>query len=54
MAQVARHLVTGSTARVQSQVLEGWRFSSLLRIETAPGVHSASYKMSAGGKYGRA
>ena len=49
----ARRLVTGSTARVRSRVSEGWRFSSLLHVKTAPGVHSASYKMSAGGKYGR-
>ena len=47
MAQAARRLVTGSTARVRSRVSEGWRFSSL-HIQTAPGVHSAYYKMSAG------
>ena len=49
MAQAARRLVTGSTVRVRSRVSEGWRFSSVLRIQTAPGVHSASYKLSAGG-----
>ena len=48
MAQAARRLATGSTARVRSRVSEGWRYSSLLRMQTAPGVHSASYKMSAG------
>ena len=36
VAQAARRLVTGSTARVRSRVSEGWRFSSLLRIQTAP------------------
>ena len=33
-----------------AQVLEGWRFSSVLRVQTDPGVHSASYKMSTGVK----
>ena len=47
-------LATGSTARIRSRVLEGWRFFSLLRIQTAPGVHSAYYNMSTGGKGGRA
>ena len=28
----------------------GGDFSSLLRVQTGPGVHSASYKMSTGGK----
>ena len=46
MAQAARRLATGSTARVRSQVSEEWRFSSLLRIQTAPEVLSAYYKMS--------
>ena len=36
----------------------GWDFSSLLRVQTGPGVHSASYKMSTvgfpGDKDGRA
>ena len=54
VAQATRRLVTGSTSRVRSRVSEGWRFSSILRIQTAPGVHSAYYKMSAGGKGGRA
>ena len=54
MAQATRRLVTSSTTRVRSRVSEGWRFSSLLRIQTAPGVQSAYYKMSAGGKGGRA
>ena len=40
VAQTARRLATSSTARVRSQVSERWRFSSLLRIQTAPGVHS--------------
>ena len=46
MVEAARCLAKGSTARVS----EGWRFSSLLRIQTAPGVHSAYYKMSTGVK----
>ena len=45
VAQAARRLATGPTARVS----EGW-LSSLLRIQTAPGVHSAYYKMSTGVK----
>ena len=45
MAQAARCLAKGSMARVS----ERWRFPSLLRIQTAPGVHSAYYKMSTGG-----
>ena len=49
-AQAARCLVTGSTAWVRSRVSEGWRFSSLLHVQTAPGVHSAYYKMNTGGK----
>ena len=28
--------------------VEGWRFSSLLCVQTGPGVHSASYTMSTG------
>ena len=47
--QAARRLATGSTAWVRSRVLEGWRFSSF-HIQTAPGVHSAYYKMSTGVK----
>ena len=50
VAQAARRLATGSTARVS----ERWRFSSRLRIRTAPGVHSAYYKISTVGKGGRA
>ena len=37
-------LATGSTVRIRSCVLEGWRFSSLLRIQTAPGIRSAYYE----------
>ena len=48
VAQAVRRLAMGWTARVQPQVPEGWRFSSLLRVQTGPGVHSASYKMSTG------
>ena len=48
VAQVARCLVTGWTARVQSRVFERWRFSLLLHVQTGPGVHSASYEMSTG------
>ena len=44
VAQAARRLARGSTARVRSRVLEGWRFPSLIPIQTAPGVHSAYYK----------
>ena len=54
VAQAAMRLATGSMARVRSQVSEGWRFSSVLRIQTAPGVHSAYYKMSTAGEGGRA
>ena len=46
VAQVARHLATGWTARVRSRVSEGGNFSSFIRVQTGPGVHSASYKMS--------
>ena len=48
VAQAARCLATGSTARVRSQEWEGWKFPSLLRMQTAPGIHSAYYKMSTG------
>ena len=44
--QVARRLATGWTARVRSREADGCDFSSLLRVQTGPGVHSASYKMS--------
>ena len=44
VAQAARHLATGCTARFRSPVSEEWRFSSLLRVQTGPGVHSAFYK----------
>ena len=54
MAQAARRLVMGTAARVRSRVSEGWRFFTLLRTHTAPGVHSAYYKMSTGDKGGRA
>ena len=58
VAQAARRLATGWTARVRSQVSKGWRFSSLPRAQTGPGVHSASYKRVRGpfpgGKGGRA
>ena len=50
MVQAARRSATGSAARVRSRVSEEWRFSSLLRIQTAPVVHSAYYKMSTGVK----
>ena len=50
VAQVARRLAMGSTARVRSRVSEGWRFSSFLHVQTAPGAHSAYYKMSTGVK----
>ena len=50
VAQAARRLATGSTAWVLSRVSEGWRFSSLLRIQTDPGVHSAYYEMNTGVK----
>ena len=50
VAQAARRFATGSITRVRSRVSEGWRFSSLLRIQTAPGVQSAYYKMSTGVK----
>ena len=50
MAQEARRLATGSMAQVRSRVTEGWRFPSLLRVQTAPGVHSAYYKMNTGGQ----
>ena len=53
-AQATRRLVTDTTSRVRSRVSEDWRFSSLLHIQTAPGVHSAYYKMSTVGKGGRA
>ena len=45
VAQAARCLATSSTHRVS----EGWKFSSLLRVQIAPGIHSAYYKMSTGG-----
>ena len=48
VVQAARRLATGWTARVRARVSEWWRFSSLLRVQTCPGVHSASYKMSTG------
>ena len=54
VAQAARRSVTGSTVRVRSCVSERWRFSSLFRIQTAPRVHSAYYKMSTGSKGSRA
>ena len=44
VAQAARRLATGWKVRVS----EGWRFFSLLRVQTGPGVHSAFYKMSTG------
>ena len=53
VAQAAMCLATGSTARVRFRLSEGWRFSSVL-TQTAPGVHSAYYKMSTAGKGGRA
>ena len=46
VAQAARRLATAPSARVS----EGWIFSSLLRIQTAPEVQSAYYKMSTGVK----
>ena len=46
VAQAARRLATGPTARVS----EGVEISSLLRIQTAPGVHSAYSNMSTGVK----
>ena len=50
-AQASRRLFTGWTARIRSRV-------SFLCVQTSPGVHSASYKMSTGGfsrgKSGRA
>ena len=49
VAQAARRLATCSTTWVRSRVSEAWRFSLLLRIQTAPGVHSAYYKMNIGG-----
>ena len=42
VAQAAKCLATGWTARVSKE----WRFFSLLRAQTGPGVHSVSYKMS--------
>ena len=59
VAQGARRLTTGWTARVRSRVSEGWRFFfSLLRVQTGHEVYSASYKMSTGafprGKGGQA
>ena len=54
VAHVAWRLAIGLTAWVQSWVSEGWRFSSLLPVQTAPGVHSVYYKMSLGDKGGRA
>ena len=40
----ASRLATGWTARVRSRVSEGWRFTSVLNTQTAPGVHSATIK----------
>ena len=54
VAQAAMCMATGSTARVRFQVSEGWRFSLVLNTQTAPGVHSAYYKMSTASKGGRA
>ena len=48
VAQAARRLAAGWTARVRSRVSEGGDFSSHLRVQTGPGVHSTSYKMSTG------
>ena len=48
VVQATRRLTMGWTARVRSRVSEGWRFSSLLRVQTGPGFYSASYKMSTG------
>ena len=45
VAQAARRLATGWTAWVRSRVSEGGDFSSLLRVQTGPGVHSVSCKM---------
>ena len=53
MDQVAQAtgLATGWTARVRSRVSEGVEiFYPLLRVQTGPGVHSTSYKMSFGVK----
>ena len=49
VAQAARRLATGSRAQVRSRESEGWRFSSLLHVQTASGIHSAYYKMSTRG-----
>ena len=59
VAQLARLFAMGWTARVRSRGIGGGRdFSSLLRDQTGPGIHSASYKISSGGfsqgKSGRA
>ena len=48
VAQAARRLATGWTARVRSGCRRGGDFSSLLRVQTGPGVHSTSYKVSTG------
>ena len=45
IAQPARRVDAGWTARVRSRVAEVWRFSSLFRVQSGPRVHSASYKM---------
>ena len=39
VAQAARRLATDWTAWVRSRVSEGWRFSSLLCVQTGTGVH---------------
>ena len=45
IAQVARRLATGWTARFDPGCRTGGDFS-FLHVQTGPGVHSASYKMS--------
>ena len=50
MSQAARRLAMGSMAQVRSWLSEGWRFSLLIPVQSAPGVHSAYYKMSTGVK----
>ena len=42
VAQAGRRMAIGWTARIPFWVSEGWWFSSLLYVQTGPGVHSAS------------
>ena len=44
--KAARRLTADWTARIRFRLSEGWKNVSLLRVQTGPGVHSASCKIS--------